>query len=969
MEAPTAAAQAEIESKGRCNRAGSETRRDASAPLVPASPTPAQIRSYDDDALDCMRHQLHYDSDAFLLNNILLSVQFFDNYEREQLHLKNNTTVDREHAINDAMVQHHKHVFFADRLQECVHENVHYRPRQGQSEPLLASRLFVIYDNIEASEPGDTSDYSAVLDAPFYKLCITDTKEPGYIKLKKLEVLESTLTKETEKNVSQLTDSDDAIYTDSEKESIASDDLPVSIKGEELLEIIKNRMNKNTVENNLKLNNVKINTQKIDISSRRSSGPTKQVTSQAVKGNIRNVKTLHKLNTTIAEDNGNKHQYSPKLDKKEIFDENEKPRKSILKNSNTTRRLSGPTRELQTKLSHVEAIAEDTETSGYRSTSNSSRLNELSETESDYGYSTITESTTPKRIELSSQSNFSIVSGALPDDSWISIYTRSDNWCEEEEEDNIDLETKISEPHLYETHYYLNSLRFMRNFVDIFITDLGTSLGLSPDAIKHASTQGASIYCDTVINGKSTGYEVYPALLAAWPNAANQWVIRERKIIRNPRTNFSYQWPTKQMVHKAVDFGCFLVPLGYRPKRGPNPDQQLQWKLIFPAVERYLEKCLAHSHIRCYLFALTLYKSFLEEQTSKVGIDASHIKNHLFWQCEDNFAKWPEDRPGESLRLFLETFYMHMCQKRLPNYFMNNCNEFKSIPRPLLMKLQRSLKNILETPVPHVLYALDKLKYVKKEFYPKFNCYRLYEILTCKNPLRIINPALISNVPSKNNEISDSEEENEINQRENSKAQDKFYRWRKEKHRQLIEQKRALYNKQSKNHVIKQEKEINPKVVLPVKLEPERRRLVLEFFIPHFIAMSRSSEKFEAIGQAIIYLEQAQRLCLLLLDEPAGDITANAYMDVIRDKLADCQRKLANQGGYKLTVRRESNVDRPLKKAIHKRRPKFDNINGSNSPTDASGFAPFNFAEVHEEPTSSNYIKLKDMAIDEESKL
>lgn len=46
------------------------------------APPPAHVRSYDDEALDRMRYQLHNDSDAFLLNNILLSVQFFENYER-----------------------------------------------------------------------------------------------------------------------------------------------------------------------------------------------------------------------------------------------------------------------------------------------------------------------------------------------------------------------------------------------------------------------------------------------------------------------------------------------------------------------------------------------------------------------------------------------------------------------------------------------------------------------------------------------------------------------------------------------------------------------------------------------------------------------------------------------------------------------------------------------------------------------
>lgn len=86
---------------------------------------------------------------------------------------------DSEHRIDEAMVRHHKHVFFPDRLQDCVHEHVRFVRRKGILEPLHSPRLFVIYDNIEASEPGDTSDYSTVLDAPFYKLQIEDCKEAG----------------------------------------------------------------------------------------------------------------------------------------------------------------------------------------------------------------------------------------------------------------------------------------------------------------------------------------------------------------------------------------------------------------------------------------------------------------------------------------------------------------------------------------------------------------------------------------------------------------------------------------------------------------------------------------------------------------------------------------------------------------------------------------------------------------------
>ncbi|XP_068630103.1 uncharacterized protein [Battus philenor] len=940
----------------------------AAAPTPVPLPAPTNFRSYDDEALERMRYQLHNDSEAFLLNNILLCVQFFENYEREIHQIKNNPINEREHTMDEEMVRRHKHVFFADRIQECVQEHVTFQRKRDHTEPLIAPRLFIIYDNVEASEPGDTSDYCAVLDAPFYKLRIEDCKEPGFVKLKKLEVLTTSLSKENIIKPHEGTHSDDSIYTDSEKESNDSDDSPYVCNGKVLLQNLKLKIidtNDSGLQTKIENSHLRLNEQ--EITGRRPSGPIKNLSLQAQKSNIANLEALRKENSRLAEN-------IMFMEEQNIIDDNEsKPRKSILKNnrraSETNKDLKSKARFDENRAVSVDNVgADDTETSGYRSNS-SSRHNESSETDSDYGYSTITESTTPKRLELTLQPDCPTSSGVLPEECWIAVDLRTVDWTDEEDEVTTNSSRLSLSRNLFETHYYLSSVNFMSNFVDNFIISLGTGLGFSQDAINSALTQGASIYCDTVKNGSKLSYEVFPALLAAWPNAANQWIIRERKIIQNPRTNFSYQWPTRYMVRKAIGFGCLLVPIGFRPKRGINPDQKLQWKIIFPAAERYLESCLAHSHTRCYLFALILQKTFMENETSKIGIDASHLKNHLFWQCEDNYAKWPEDRLGESLRLFLRSFYVHFGQSRFPNYFIETCNDFKSIPKPLLLKLQRKLADILESPVMHVLNALDKLKYNKKEFYPTFNVHRLYEILTCKNPLHILNPNIPDSVPHYDNS-SDSDDDL-INFWDKAKANDKHYQWKKERQRQLKERRKANMNIKRRGGN-KDEREINKNIILPTKMQAERRRLVLEFFIPHFIAMARSSEKFEAIKQAVIYLEQAQRLCRLLLEEPAGDVTANEYLDVIRDKLIDCQRKLAKQVGCKLPPRMESSSERSVNtKMIRKHRPKYEHIINQDSPRDGQSIAPFSFVDVHVENINKHKeVKKLTVAADpEESKL
>lgn len=629
-----------------------------------------------------------------------------------------------------------------------------------------------------------------------------------------MEVLESAFTKDNDIKPGR-TDSDDSVYTDSEKESNDSDDIGKK-KGIELLQKIETKLIKaQNSERYTKQQNVKINHTAVELSGRRRSGPDKYLSLQAEKSNISKINTFKAIDSTLTEENEVKENFYRNDIEKSTEDEI-RPRKSILKNP---RRPSEPIREGKNRTQYVgihksaldHTVAEDTETSGYRSTG-SSRQNE-SESESDYGYSTIAESTTPKKLELRVSPCYNVSSGVLPDECWTSMQVRAvENWSDEDEELD-DTASKLSlSRNLYETIHYLSSTSFMNNFVDDFIINLGSGLGLTQDAISTALKQGASIYCDTTKHGTKMSCEVFPALIAAWPNAANQWIIRERRIIQNPRTNFSYQWPTKYMVNKAIGFGCLLVPVGFRPKRGLNPEQMLQWRIIFPAAERYLESCLAHSHMRCYLFALALHKTFMENETSKIGIDASHIKNHLFWQCEENYAKWPEDRLGETLRLFLRTFYMHFGQARFPNYFIETCNDFKSIPKPLLLKLQRRLADILEAPVMHVLNALDKVKYKKRDFYPTFNSYKLYEILTCKNPLRILNPQIPITIANKK-DSSDSEEETQAtNIWDSAKAYDKHYQWKRERQRQIQERRKAqFYNKKQKT-TIKQEREIHPKV-------------------------------------------------------------------------------------------------------------------------------------------------------------
>lgn len=606
----------------------------------------------------------------------------------------------------------------------------------------------------------------------------------GYTKLKKLEILESSATNKepTPYQDQSAVVSDDSVYTNSEKEVSEEDDFPSN--GEQLLHKVKSRFQQNSSENIITNKNINNIINKSDLPERRRSGPTKQLSSVAVKANISNMNYMRRMSVTLEEESERRTSIY-NIEKPDI---NTKVTTGILKNSNKNKQI---------EQNNVEDV-------GYKS--NSSRNNESSETESDYGYATITASTTPRRVELSITSNVSVSSGVLSDECWAILKVRNIDQSTDEDDDdddnNIPETTSKTETtrKLYYIEHYLDSINFMTNFIDNFMVKLGSAIGLTSDAVKNALTQGASIYCDST--GKASnkfGYEIIPAILAAWPSVANQWIIRERKVIVSPRTNLTYLWPTKDMIKKTMNLGCLLIPIGFRPKRGSNTNQKLQWKIIFPAAEKFLESNLAHSHIRCYLFTLTLFKTFIESESFKMGIDASHIKNHLFWMCEENYAGWPEDRLGESLRLFLKRFYDHFGRSKLPNYFVDTCNEFKGIPTPVLLKLQRRFHDILQAPVMHLLSAISKLKYTSKDFYPQLNVNKLYLLLTCKNPLRLVNPNLPPIVRTQSSSDSDQDENNK-SVFERAKTQDKYYQW-KVARRQAQERRKANINAK-KNKVL-----------------------------------------------------------------------------------------------------------------------------------------------------------------------
>lgn len=309
--------------------------------------------------------------------------------------------------------------------------------------------------------------------------------------------------------------------------------------------------------------------------------------------------------------------------------------------------------------------------------------------------------------------------------------TRRESESDEDDEDNFPID--------YEMRQYLSSNAFLTYFLGVFRDTLAVDMQIPKHHIDAATWKGATIY--------NPPWEIIPALSAPWPNEAYEWMHRQRDIKVNPITQQQFQWPTPDMVNKVVSFGCLLVPLGFIPKSGPNPHRDLEWKIVFPNAERYLEGCLTSAQCKVYIVTKALLQTFVEPfiEGTLNGFTNEHLRTHLFWQCEMNYAAWPEDYLGEALLRFLKSLLEHIKRQRLPDYFLPKRNLFENIPERIMVDLHKRIFRITENPLMYTLIALRNLRFRQPPGgeHP-FDFKELYTIMTVDNPLKLINPNFCS---------------------------------------------------------------------------------------------------------------------------------------------------------------------------------------------------------------------------------
>ncbi|XP_016949113.1 uncharacterized protein LOC108023937 [Drosophila biarmipes] len=443
---------------------------------------------------------------------------------------------------------------------------------------------------------------------------------------------------------------------------------------------------------------------------------------------------------------------------------------------------------------------------------------------------------------------------------------------------------------------YLSSQQFMLYFGEVLRHHLATQLGIGQSQLAAGSYRGCSVY--------TAHEELVPAIHVphSWPDCAFEFWLRARPRLTNLHTAEEFQWPTEQMRKRIRSFGFHVVPVGYAPKHSRNPFRELEWRIVFPQAEQFLERhCLTPMQLKVFQLMKLLVKTFVEGKSPSSGPSGQspgalleQLRAHLFWQCEQHSNDWPEEFLGERLVRFIRSFDACLSKKHLSDYFIERRNLFEHVPEDALMKLRAIMAGIAEQPLVHVVQALRNLQHAP-DFYPQLDYKRLLDNLFSQDYLELHGWGKFSrprqgfpateNLPEQQVDAGKPARREEITdaggllglaqhqERSRGKLRRKTQLLKattnqQQRQRSEAEQRRSSLDSLDLQLLLTRSQpegkgQDTAKPQLNNGLEILRRSNLLELLLDHLLAMLSHATRFGNRGHAQLYLQQGQRLCRL----------------------------------------------------------------------------------------------------------
>ncbi|KAM0736115.1 Cyclic GMP-AMP synthase-like receptor 2 [Formica fusca] len=818
-----------------------------SKPVKPPNKPCKQIDENEDVELKLLRRTIARDPDSFILNNLMMCVQFFENYEEDINQIKETLASSCEAKLNKILPPQ-KHVLLPDILQDYIAHNIIFTSKRQTgdliAEPLQPVRIYIVYNNIEITEQQYQPEYSSLNNGITYNMMVQSSEIPGYVRLRCLD----------ETPYPRNFSNDDETYDESDNESVYSRNSNMMLMKKKDLQTstfnsryFSNLHNDETIyEDQVSLSHENI--------YRTSSNHIKTGSNCEHISSVENQRSHSKKTWSNSELEIRKESYQQPDSTKPVKPKVFRPPSSL-------------------------SSGYDSEGSYHTVSSSAKARRNMKHNKMNAPSKTYPNSMIPpqcfKEVKINNKGN---------------IYRIGEKT--KQLQNNKQLRLRIAERQYDCKAFYTSSEMFMNHFVDFFVNQLAELLGFKPNDQNYV--ENSVIHCDKMIESHShklrriESYEITPTIWLQWPESALEWLDRPRST-----------WPDYNDIGKVKDFGCYVVPENSLPNKRDllsrhknvkkNIHQEIEWQLTFPAAERYLETCMTRSQVQVYLIALMLHKTFLRPVLDTMhGLTTSHIRNKLFWLIEedDRPSQWPDNRTGECLNKLLISLYRCISQNEptMPDYFVRDKNMFSKVSCDYLLRSQKQLKRIIENPIMYVFHAMENIKHSNK-FFPRLDFAKLFKILTVQLWLAVVNPAI--DMPR----TTEESHREEIYNRSGGFWDTARMKDQQNYSTRVITSKTLITPRKATDFIV----EISERCA---KLEGLRLAALLDFFVRHFIKMAECCHRYRSYHQKEVYLDQADRLSIILSDLIRYKNDAKAYRDKIhalRMKAATNSTKLPNE--------------------------------------------------------------------------
>jgi len=805
--------------------------------------------------LSHLREDFQKNPDQFLINLILMSVQFFKHFEKDKEGmLINRDTLKKE--FDERIVDLKKNSILWDGYFSKIQEYVSFQEEESGTfdpsplEALQGQECFFCYNNIDTNRHEEyhslrdgSSQYSQ-LDNPIYRVCLEPANHSGFVKLRCVDD-PSMFTPRQTSSTESLDDEDEDDELDEEEEINLNHNVHHSKPSNEDVQVRPKGIGFNPLVNKVSFQS-EVFIEEEEEEDEEDDGPTLDFMN-ALASKIDNQNYLVNKPPTPTGEAPN--MFQPNFKPKVFQPSAQEEAKVIQPGSNTKkqfeRRPSGVMPdgwERQAQLTRLRAIQNKNITNGSsEKVEKKEKKKAIVEEDDDiYGYAYHK----PIPLSMGQLGENRRVSNSIPNSCFQTVEVKI---VDDEDTDPYPIDAEL------ENRIYLSSKRFMWHFTSQFY-DIASRIGKRSLAEQGAKSLGPAVICMEEIEDtyKELQWKFIPSVeVGFWPDEGLEWLLRRRKVMRDRRTGVTYQWPERHQIDAAKQIGCNIVPIGFNhPKKNiENPDADTEWKIEFTKAEMIIVKNLHHPKVRVYTFAILLFKSCFE----KIGaVDATHIKYICYWLMEQSPGDWTEENIGEKFLLVLKFLKKHVTSQKMPNYFISKSNMFANIPNHKLREAQEKVHRIQEKPVFYLMDCLMKLRY-EKNFYPMPELARLYKILTTDSQLSLLNPNLVGSAAAR---VDGKWDKGKGKQPAGDRHQAKMRAFREKIE---AEAKKAKKENERRKKVIDFNAEVKP-------FDEIRAKLILEFFIAHFLKMASKSNEFRNSGQGLMFVLQAENLMAILKD-------------------------------------------------------------------------------------------------------